>query len=629
MKLADIKKLKVSELRTRLQLKGLDSKGLKTELVGRLWSALESGLTDEYLEDDVSKVQNNDEESKVQNDDEEFLVSTAQLSASTTTAPSGLERSREYSDTGTQTDSVVYPSPTPNSESLPGSECSTTEGEPVRPQGDRDHHKEGRGRAFYEFKEEIRYKRAKLVQDPQRKVVGIWSAGDKVQLNSHDAHLHFEVGPDGSSGWPRFWERFPLLWSGCRLSHGVAQGRVGFEVRVERKLLIAQVGVPMRSESCDVRVGWSVADSGLLLGEEEFSFAYDATGGKVSGGKFEEFGEQYSEGDIIGCYVSFSDVIQFSFHKNGRFMGNAFSVDSSRLLGRVLFPHVLCKNCYVKLNLDPNGPSWYPTPQGFTSLAALPAEQRVTAASATNDRTECEMVLLVGLPGSGKSRWARSHMQEHPEKHYKLLGTEELLSCMMNGEPKELHLQQAAQCLTELIKVAACTPGNYILNQCNTLFSARCYKLQLFKGFRRRVVVIFPSPEQWKKRLAEQQSQDGEQIPDTDLLKLQVSCSLPEQQDDLMDELQYIELSQEAALALLQEYKDEAHRLLPPIPNQVKKKPKIRKRQHPYGCSYSGWTQWNQGWSQAKSNQQSWSQQPGYWSYPGHSINYNNWSFGR
>ncbi|XP_053735548.1 heterogeneous nuclear ribonucleoprotein U-like protein 2 isoform X1 [Synchiropus splendidus] len=623
MKLADIKKLKVSELRTRLQLKGLDSKGLKAELVGRLWSALESGLTDECLEQDASEVQNNDED---------VLVSTAQLSASTTaTAPSGLERSREYSDTGTQTDAVEYPSPTPNSGSLPGSECPTAGGELVRPQGACDHHKEGRGRAFYEFKEEIRYKRTKLVQDPLRKEVEIWSDRDKVQLNSHDAHLHFEVGPDGSSGWPRFWDRFPLLWSGCRLSHGVAQGWVGFEVRVERKLSIAQMGAPERSESCGMRVGWSVADSCLLLGEEEFSFAYDATGEKVSGGKSEEFGEQYSEGDIIGCYVSFSDVIQFSFHKNGHFMGNAFSVDSSRLLGHALFPHVLCKNCYVKFNLDPNGPPWYPTPQGFTSLVTLPAEQRVTAASATNDSAVCEMVLLVGLPGSGKSRWARSHMQEHPEKHFQLLGTEELLSCMMNAEQRELQLQQAAQCLTELIKVAASTPGNYILDQCNTLFSARCYKLQLFKGFRRRVVVIFPSTEQWRKRLAEQQRQDGEQIPHTDLLKLQVSCSLPEQQDDLMDELQYIELSQEAAQSLLQECKDEAHRLLPPVPIQVKKKPKIRKRPHPYGCSYSGWTQWNQGWSEAKSNQQPWSQPPGYWSlpYPGQSINYNNWSFGR
>lgn len=38
---------------------------------------------------------------------------------------------------------------------------------------------------------------------------------------------------------------------------------------------------------------------------------------------------------------------------------------------------------------------------------------------------------MVGLPGSGKSHWARTHMKQHPDKHYRLLGTEELLSCMI------------------------------------------------------------------------------------------------------------------------------------------------------------------------------------------------------
>lgn len=38
---------------------------------------------------------------------------------------------------------------------------------------------------------------------------------------------------------------------------------------------------------------------------------------------------------------------------------------------------------------------------------------------------------MVGLPGSGKSLWVQTHMKKHPERKYRLLGTEELLSCMM------------------------------------------------------------------------------------------------------------------------------------------------------------------------------------------------------
>lgn len=41
----------------------------------------------------------------------------------------------------------------------------------------------------------------------------------------------------------------------------------------------------------------------LIPGEDDFSFAYDGQGKKVSGGVEEEFGEPFSVGDIIGCYA--------------------------------------------------------------------------------------------------------------------------------------------------------------------------------------------------------------------------------------------------------------------------------------------------------------------------------------
>lgn len=87
-------------------------------------------------------------------------------------------------------------------------------------------------------------------------------------VSSDDRHLHFEVGPDGSCGQPRFWDRFPLLWSGCRLSHGVQEGTVGFEVRLERKLAGEAEDQELR-EPYGLRVGWSAADTSLLLGKDK------------------------------------------------------------------------------------------------------------------------------------------------------------------------------------------------------------------------------------------------------------------------------------------------------------------------------------------------------------------------
>ncbi|XP_008302373.1 heterogeneous nuclear ribonucleoprotein U-like protein 2 [Stegastes partitus] len=640
MKLTDIKKLKVAELRSRLKELGLDSRGLKAELVDRLWSASQTGPggTDggEELKLQPDNSPTETQELKLQPDSSPTETQEVHTPSSSppveagVSAPCEAEPSREFTNTGTQTEADLGP-PALHS----GSECASG-GVPVcQTEGDQLGHAEGpgedrgalsaedmgRGRAFYEFKEEIRYKRAKSPQPPLEREEAEEPDEDKVRLDPYGCHLHFEVGPDGSCGQPRFWSRFPLLWSGCRLTHGVQWGRVGFEVRLERRLFTTQPEDQDVREPYGLRVGWSVADSSLLLGEDELSFAYDGRGKRVSCGQEQEFGETFSEGDIIGCYASFSTdgAVELSFHKNGRSMGVAFTLDTSVLLGRALFPHVFCKSCSVRLLLDPTAPPWYPGPPGFTPLAALLAGQKIRSMSAPSCRAQCEVVQVVGLPGSGKTLWARTHMKQHPEKQYRLLGTEELLACMISGGQKDSRLRQASQCLTDLIKMAAETPANYILDQCNILFSARRHKLQLFAGFIRRVVVVFPSADEWKRRLLQHQMTDGEHIPETALLKLQVSCSLPEQQADLLEELQYVELPQGQAQILLQQYKDEARRLLPPIHKQEKKKPRLyKKRPHPHGPPLPHRIQWTgfKGQSDTRVNMQPWNQQPRYWNVP-------------
>nr|XP_040029672.1 heterogeneous nuclear ribonucleoprotein U-like protein 2 [Gasterosteus aculeatus aculeatus] len=609
MKLADIKKLKVAELRSRLKELGLDNKGLKAELLGRLWSALEA----QQCASNGPPTPTSPPEST-----DPRAPRPSPPAGAAVAEQGGPERSREYADSATQTEGESGLTPSRRGpESGSGSECEPGNrareaggGRPVSPE------EMGRGRAFYEFKEEMRYKRAKSPQPPVEREEEEEDE-DKVKLDPYNSHLHFEGGPDGACGQPRFWARFPSLWSGCRLTHGVLRGKVGFEVRLERKLLASQLEEHEDMDPCGLRVGWSTPNTSLLLGEDELSFAYDGRGKKVSGGKEEAFGELLSEGDIVGCYASFSTdgAVELSFHKNGRLMGEAFSMEASVLLCRPLVPHVLCKSCSVRVLLDPKAAPWYPGPPGFTPLAALPAGQRVRTTLPPTCKAQCEVLLMVGLPGSGKSHWARTRMRQQPEERYKLLGTEELLACMISGGRRDSELQQASQCLADLIKIAAQTPGNYILDQCNILFSARRHKLQLFTGFRRRAVVVFPSADEWKRRLSLHRMSDGEQIPETALLKLQVSCSLPEQCSNLLEELQYVELPQDRARTLLEEYRDEARRLLPPIPKQEKKKSRPhKKRSHPLGPRPSHRIQWTgrHGWNDTRSNMQ----QPRYWSNP-------------
>ena len=51
------------------------------------------------------------------------------------------------------------------------------------------------------------------------------------------------------------------------------------------------------------RCGWSVDDAGIGLGEAHNSYGYGGTGKAVVNNQYNEYGETYGPGDVIGCFV--------------------------------------------------------------------------------------------------------------------------------------------------------------------------------------------------------------------------------------------------------------------------------------------------------------------------------------
>ncbi|XP_026137011.1 heterogeneous nuclear ribonucleoprotein U-like protein 2 [Carassius auratus] len=596
MLLAEVKRLKVAELRAMLTARGLDSRGLKAELVVRLISAIEAGV-----EPITSGAEGGETTSK------EPQKSHSEQSVRTR-SPVSIDPPKEsmtaYTDQSTQTDPLQLCSctaPTAISEEerqqhpaalatvatedaesgCSSSVLATSEPETAQEQygaetvdSTADEIRQlKRGRDYYEFKEDVHYNRAKtpeLLPEPEEEAnIDL----EDVRLDSYSCDLHFEVDSDGSSGQPLFWETFPLLWSGCRMTHGFSQGKVGFEAKFVKRL-----SAPALDTSCDpdphvLRVGWSVDNTSLQLGEVELSYGYDGRGRIVTGGKEEVFGEPFTEGDVIGCYAFISETGEatLSFHKNGRSLGVAFRLNSSSLGGQDLFPHVLCKNCSVAVNLDPDAP-WHPFPAGFCTLLTLPPGRRTRALLPTTSKSECEVLMMVGLPGSGKTHWAQAHMLQNPKKRYNLLNTDSILNCMREppgANHRELMLQQATQCVSQLIRRAAARRRNYILDQANIYQSARRHKMLCFHGYQRRAVVVLPADEVWRRRLVQWQEQEGTTLQETSLLKAKVSFTLPEQGEHL-DQVMFVELSSDEALKLLMHYKEEARRLLPTPPKRKK-----------------------------------------------------------
>lgn len=161
MKHVDIKKLKVTELRTRLKELGLDSRGLKAELVDRLWSALKPEENGEQTEENIQ----NDSSPTASTLTGKVEVCAPSLSPTEAgvTAPCKPDCAREFTDIATQTESGVTTTRSgsePVSVSVMGTQAEGgAEARPGEDSGALSSEEMGKGRAFFEFKEEIRYKR--------------------------------------------------------------------------------------------------------------------------------------------------------------------------------------------------------------------------------------------------------------------------------------------------------------------------------------------------------------------------------------------------------------------------------------------------------------------------------------
>lgn len=66
----------------------------------------------------------------------------------------------------------------------------------------------------------------------------------------------------------------------------------------------------------------------------------------------------------------------------------------------------------------------------YQLIGNLAADQLVRGYVRPETRKECEVIILIGLPAAGKTHWAVNHSKENVDKHYNLLGIQNLLDKM-------------------------------------------------------------------------------------------------------------------------------------------------------------------------------------------------------
>ncbi|XP_040262082.1 heterogeneous nuclear ribonucleoprotein U-like protein 1 isoform X4 [Bufo bufo] len=425
-----------------------------------------------------------------------------------------------------------------------------------------------RGRGFYEHREDRR------TRSPQGRGGGGSGGGDEddvfdesfVVLDNYNSDLPFKLSKDRTVGFPLTTEGFAYLWSGARATHGVNKGRVCFEIKIKEEIAVGHLPAS-EPDPHVVRVGWSLDTCSTQLGEEMYSYGYGGTAKKSTNSKFENYGETFAENDVIGCFIDFETRgdIEISFSKNGRYLGTAFRISRGAVGNQALFPHVLVKNCCVEFNFGQKTEPFCSCPPGFTFIQEVPTLEKVRGTEPPKNKAECEILMMVGLPGAGKTTWAMKHSAANPGKKYNILGTNAIMEKMrVMGLRRQRNyagrwdvlIQQATKCLNQLIQIAARRKRNYILDQTNVYGTAQRRKMRPFEGFHRKAVIICPTDEDLLDRIVKRTDEEGKDVPDHAVLEMKANFSLPEP-GDFLEEVIYIELQKEEAETLIREYNEE------------------------------------------------------------------------
>ncbi|CAF4908315.1 unnamed protein product [Rotaria sp. Silwood1] len=252
------------------------------------------------------------------------------------------------------------------------------------------------------------------------------------------------------------------LWSGIRATYGINHGRVAFQIKILRYLHSSDLlynEIPF-----GIRVGWSTNESDELL-----SFGYEGTGKIWTGNQFEWYGEQYSVGDIITCYADFESErgnVLLSFAKNDLNFELAYRINSEDFHSRPLFPHIFIKNISYQVNFGQLNTKYSLRP-GFCFINDYEEDDRIRGTLGPSSKEECEVIMMVGLPGAGKSFWVERHCAINTDKKYILLSTNNIIQQMKidNCDGSHEMIDRAIQCLRIMFDIAACRKRNFIIDQ--------------------------------------------------------------------------------------------------------------------------------------------------------------------
>ncbi|KAL0328825.1 UNVERIFIED_CONTAM: Heterogeneous nuclear ribonucleoprotein U-like protein 1 [Sesamum calycinum] len=349
-------------------------------------------------------------------------------------------------------------------------------------------------------------------------------ANMRVLLNPADCDIDFNVGRDGLQGSALYEEGFAYCWSGARANIGVTRGKYCFGCKIVSAQPVVMEDTPVDQQHAH-------------------GFYWFLQKWQMGVAKYFDAGP--SSLGVVGSPI-----------KNLQWES-------------ALFPHVLLKNVAVQLQFSIDD-GLIPE-DGYKPWATAIFDGNTVLGPTFANENDCEVLMMVGLPASGKTTWAEKWVKEHPEKRYVLLGTNLALEQMKvpgllrkhnYGERFDRLMDRATKIFNVLLSRASKVPRNFIIDQTNVYKSARKRKLKPFANYIKIAVVAFPTAEELKLRADKRFKEMGKEVPAEAVNQMLANYTLPMSKDmprtdEYFDQVWFVELNGAESQISLDEMKRE------------------------------------------------------------------------
>uniref|UniRef100_A0A182NN65 SAP domain-containing protein n=1 Tax=Anopheles dirus TaxID=7168 RepID=A0A182NN65_9DIPT len=226
----------------------------------------------------------------------------------------------------------------------------------------------------------------------------------------------------------------------------------------------------------------------------------------------------------------------------------------------------------------------------------------------------CELIMMIGLPGCGKTTWVQNYLKENSETSFTLLSVDSLLDNMkVTGKARDPSntpqwqkiVEQLSRNMARLIEIACKRRRHLLLDQTNVFASEQKRRLKGFGGFKkRRAVAVVPSVEEYKRRYELKVAKYGKEVPETTLNTMKANIFVPSLVQNWYTEIAFAEQPEAEAQDTIKKLNEEGRKLLPPRRNRANQSNRQKHASNNSNANSNYTSRWSQNRPQGGVGQQ-------------------------